>query len=130
MWSNGWYSTGDIGVLDKNGRLTLLGRLKDTINRSGHKILPAEIEQEIARDQEIIECSVVAAPDAEYGEVPWAFIQLKVGCKIDVVRLVERLKNSGLASYKIPKRFIEVAEFPRISGNKVDKMALLEIEPP
>lgn len=129
VWSNGWYSTGDIGVLDKNGRLTLLGRLKDTINRSGHKILPAEIEQEIARDQEIIECSVVAAPDAEYGEVPWAFIQLKPGCKIDVIRLIERLNNSGLASYKIPKRFIEVAEFPRISGNKVDKTALLKIEP-
>ena len=127
VWSNGWYSTGDIGVLDENGRLTLLGRLKDTINRSGHKILPAEVEQEIVRDQEIVECSIVAAPDKEYGEVPWAFVQMKANCALDTIRLIEQLKGSGFASYKIPTRFIEVAEFPRISDNKVDKQALLQM---
>jgi len=127
VWSNGWYSTGDIGVLDENGRLTLLGRLKDTINRSGHKILPAEVEQEIVRDQEIVECSIVAAPDKEYGEVPWAFVQMKAGCALDTIRLIEQLKGSGFASYKIPTRFIEVAKFPRISDNKIDKKALLQM---
>lgn len=130
VWSNGWYSTGDIGVLDEDGRLALLGRLKDTINRSGHKILPAEVEQEIVRDQEIVECSIVAAPDKEYGEVPWAFVQMQAGCALDTTHLIETLKNSGFASYEIPTRFIEVAQFPRISDNKVDKKALLQIAPP
>lgn len=130
VWSNGWYSTGDIGVLDEDGRLALLGRLKDTINRSGHKILPAEVEQEIVRYQEIVECSIVAAPDKEYGEVPWAFVQMQAGCALDTTHLIETLKNSGFASYKIPTRFIEVAQFPRISDNKVDKKALLQMVPP
>ncbi len=125
-WSNGWYATGDIGVLDGNGRLTLLGRLKDTINRSGHKILPAEIEQEIARNKDVVECSVVAAPDKAYGQVPWAFIQMRSGCDLDPAKFANDLKGSGFASYKIPARFIEVSEFPRVSDNKVDKKALLE----
>lgn len=126
VWSNGWYSTGDVGVLDENGRLTLLGRLKDTINRSGHKILPAEIEQEIARNKEVIECSIVAAPDKEYGEVPWAFVQMQAGCVLDSEKFANDLKECGFASYKIPARFIEVSEFPRVSDNKVDKKALLK----
>jgi acyl-coenzyme A synthetase/AMP-(fatty) acid ligase len=127
VWSDGWYATGDIGVLDEDGRLTLLGRLKDTINRSGHKILPAEVEREIARHPDVLECSVVAGPDREYGQVPWAFVELRPGCALDPQALAATMKTSGLASYKIPTRFIEVAQFPRISDNKIDKKALLEI---
>jgi acyl-CoA synthetase (AMP-forming)/AMP-acid ligase II len=127
VWSDGWYATGDIGVLDDNGRLTLLGRMKETINRSGHKILPAEIEQEVARHPDVRECSVVAAPDPEYGEVPWAFVELRPGCKIAPDALDEMIRNTGLAKYKIPTRFIEVATFPRVSDNKIDKKALLKM---
>jgi non-ribosomal peptide synthetase component E (peptide arylation enzyme) len=126
VWSDGWYATGDIGVLDTNGRLTLLGRIKDTINRSGHKILPAEVEHEIMGHPNVMECSVVAAPDREYGQVPWAFVQMRPGCGFDADALAGIIRNSGLASYKIPARFIEVTEFPRISDNKIDKKALLE----
>lgn len=127
VWSDGWYATGDIGVLDENGRLTLLGRIKDTINRSGHKILPAEVEQEIARHPDVRECSVVAAPDREYGQVPWAFIEPLPGCAINADAIAATIRDSGLANYKIPTRFIEVAAFPRVSDNKIDKKALLEM---
>jgi acyl-coenzyme A synthetase/AMP-(fatty) acid ligase len=127
VWSDGWYATGDIGVLDGNGRLTLLGRLKDTINRSGHKILPAEVEQEIMGHPDVMECSVVAAPDREYGQVPWAFVQMRTGFAFDADTLAQTIRDSGLASYKIPARFIEVAEFPRISDNKIDKKTLLKM---
>jgi non-ribosomal peptide synthetase component E (peptide arylation enzyme) len=129
-WSNGWYATGDVGVLDDDGRLRLLGRLKETINRSGHKILPADIEQEIALLPEIIECAVVAAPDREYGQVPWAFVQMRTGCALDPASLINALKESGFASYKIPARFIEIAQFPRINDSKVDKKALLRMASP
>ena len=125
VWSDGWYATGDIGVLDDNGRLTLLGRIKETINRSGHKILPAEIEREIARHPDVQECSVVAAPDDEYGEVPWAFVEPRPGSIIDPDALDGMIRNTGLALYKIPSRYIEVAAFPRVSENKIDKKALL-----
>lgn len=126
-WSDGWYATGDIGVLDDSGRLTLLGRIKDTINRSGHKILPAEIEKEIARHPDVLECSVVGAPDREYGQVPCAFVQMRAGCAFDADALRQTVENSGLASYKTPSRFIAVDRFPRINDSKVDKKALLEM---
>ena len=126
VWSDGWYATGDIGVLDTAGRLTLLGRFKDVINRSGHKILPTEIEKQISRHPDVIECAVVAAADNEYGEVPWAFVQMRRGRELDAGSLVEILEDNGVASYKIPSRFIAIPKFPRISGNKVDKTALLQ----
>ncbi|MBK18998.1 MAG: hypothetical protein CMM52_09210 [Rhodospirillaceae bacterium] len=127
VWSNGWYATGDVGILDDNGRLTLKGRLKDTINRSGHKILPPELEHEISRLPEVIECSVVSGPDREYGQVPWAFIQMRKGFALDHENVVDALQRSGLASYKMPTRFFEVTDFPRINDSKIDKPALLEL---
>lgn len=130
VWSEGWYATGDVGVLDVEGRLTLLGRLKDTINRSGHKILPAEVEAEIARLPDVIECSVVAAPDREYGQVPWAFVQMRPESPFDPEQIADALENSGLARYKIPTSIVEVTEFPRINDSKIDKKALLKLHQP
>lgn len=125
-WRDGWYVTGDVGCLEADGRLRLIGRLKETINRSGLKILPAEVEQEIAKHPSVFECAVVAAPDPEYGEVPWAFVQPRSGQTVDAEALIDLLKNCGLAHYKFPIRFITVESFPRVAGNKVDKKVLLE----
>ena len=104
--------------------------MKETINRSGHKILPIEIETEINKHPSVFACAVAGAPDKEYGAVPWAFVQLQAGRALDSAALAEGLRDSGMASYKIPVRFIEVAELPRINGNKVDKQALLSIATP
>lgn len=128
VWSDGWYATGDMGVLD-DGRLTLLGRSREVINRSGHKILPIEVEREIARHPDVFQCAVVAAPDAEYGEVPWAFVQARDGKALDTEGLAGILRSGGLATYKIPARFIQLAEFPRVGGNKIDKKRLLDMAP-
>ena len=125
VWRDDWYATGDMGRLDDKGRLTLLGRIKETINRSGHKILPIEIETEIAKHPDVFACAVAGAPDREYGSVPWAFVQLRTGRTFEEASLTASLRDSGMASYKIPVRFVEVAELPRINGNKVDKQALL-----
>ena len=130
VWSSGWYATGDMGRLDARGRLTLLGRKKETINRSGHKILPIELETEIAKHPSVFACAVAGAPDRAYGAVPWAFVQMQPGYALDAGTLADGLRDNGLASYKIPSRFIEVAELPRINGNKVDKKALLAMIPP
>ena len=104
--------------------------MKETINRSGHKILPIEIETEIAKHPSVFACAVAGASDNEYGAVPWAFVQLKAGYTLDPAMLAECMRHSGMASYKIPVRFIEVAELPRINGNKVDKQALLSMATP
>jgi len=129
VWSDGWYTTGDMGVLDEDGRLTLLGRSKEVINRSGHKILPIEVEQEIIKHPDVFQCAVVAAPDVEYGEVPWAFVQVREGKSLNPGSLLEMLRLVGLATYKIPTRFIEISEFPRVGGNKIDKKLLLNMAP-
>ena len=129
VWSDGWNATGDIATIDEDGRLRLLGRSKEVINRSGQKILPVEVEREIAKHPDVFECAVVAAPDSEYGEVPWAFIQPHKGKSLDEVDLADTLRTSGLATYKIPARFIELGEFPRVASDKIDKKALLELAP-
>ena len=126
VWNDGWYSTGDIGVLDDDGRLTLLGRLKDTINRSGLKILPTEIEREISGSDDVLECCVVGGPDKEYGQVPWAFVQMRDGVPLSIEALDTLLTASGMAAYKKPVAYFPVTEFPRISDNKIDKAALIE----
>ena len=129
VWTDGWYSTGDMGTLDGDGRLTLLGRRKEVVNRSGHKILPIEVEREIAKHPTVFQCAVVAAPDAEYGQVPWAFVQVRDGMSMDAGGLAAALREGGLATYKIPARFIELEELPRVSGNKIDKKRLLDMVP-
>lgn len=126
-WSGGWCATGDIGALDAAGRLTLLGRASEVINRSGHKILPAEVEQEIARHPDVFQCAVVAAPDAEYGEAPWAFVQPREGRTLDAEALADSLRAGGLATYKTPVRFVGLDALPRIGGGKIDKSALLRM---
>ena len=129
VWSDGWNTTGDIAAIDEDGRLRLLGRSKEVINRSGQKILPVEVEREIAKHPDVFECAVVAAPDPEYGEAPWAFIQPHEGRSLDPEVLADALRASGLATYKIPTRFIELGEFPRVASDKIDKKALLELAP-
>ncbi len=128
-WSDGWYATGDMGALDADGRLTLKGRAKEVINRSGHKILPAEVEREINLHPSVFDCAVVGAPDAAYGEVPWAFVQPRAGERFDRQTVIDMLEATGMARYKIPVRFVEVAEMPRVGDNKIDKKALLEMAP-
>ena len=129
VWSEGWNATGDIATIDEDGRLRLLGRSKEVINRSGQKILPAEVEREIAKHPDVFECAVVAAPDPEYGEAPWAFVQPHAGRSLDAAVLADALRASGLATYKIPTRFIELSEFPRVASDKIDKKALLQMAP-
>ncbi len=127
-WSGGWNVTGDVALIEEGGRLRLLGRNKEVINRSGHKILPGEVECEIARHPDVFACAVVAAPDPEYGEAPWAFVQPRAGKEVDAPALARALRASGLATYKMPARFIAVSEFPRVGGNeKIDKKRLLQM---
>jgi len=130
VWTDGWYATGDMGALDEDGRLTLKGRAKETINRSGYKILPAEVEHEIVRHPSVFDCAVVAAPDADYGQVPWAFVQPAEGETFEKADVVAMLKASGMAHYKIPVRFVTLADLPRVGDNKIDKKRLLDMAPP
>ena len=127
VWSNGWFSTGDICLIDENGRLTLLGRKNEVINRSGLKILPYEIEHEISKYSDVSECAVIKKKDAEYGEVPYAYVTLIKNKSLDTQELKKFLLSQGLATYKIPDQILQVSDFPRVAGNKIDKNKLIEM---
>lgn len=125
--AHGWFSTGDIGVLDEQGYLTITDRLKDVIIRGGENISATEIEAMLARVDGIAEVAVVAMPDAKYGERACAFVRVKAGnVALDLQRIRTQLENFGLAKIKWPEALEIVNDFPRTPSGKIKKYVLRE----
>ncbi|OHU99491.1 class I adenylate-forming enzyme family protein [Mycobacterium talmoniae] len=118
-----WLHTGDIGVLDADGYLTLVDRVKDMIIRGGENIYPKEIESAIYTHPDVREAAVVGRPDPVYGEVPVAFVFFRDGADTTPDTLREHLTKS-LAKYKLPTEIIAVAGLPKNPVGKIDKPAL------
>ncbi len=111
--TDGWYRTGDIGVLDADGFLTITDRLKDVIIRGGENISAAEIEEAIAALPHVAEVAVVAAPDARLGEHVCAVVRLAPGVpSIDLREIAEHLERAGLARQKWPEEVRVVSRLP------------------
>lgn len=125
-----WFKTGDLARRDPAGRLSIVGRRKEMINRSGLKVFPHEVERVIAQHPSVEEAAVVGVPDPVYGEVPWAFVLPRSGANAVLGELEQHLRAAGLAPFKIPARFIVVDELPRAGGTKVSKSRLLELYAP
>ena len=119
---DGWLRTGDVGILDADGYLTLVDRAKDMIIRGGENIYPKEIEAALYGHPEIHEAAVVGRPDAVYGQVPVAFVALKPESSASVEQLAAHLEVS-LAKYKRPK-IIVVESIPKNAIGKIDKPTL------
>ncbi|WP_337587867.1 class I adenylate-forming enzyme family protein [Mycobacteroides abscessus] len=118
----GWLRTGDVGVIDADGYLTLVDRAKDMIIRGGENIYPKEIEAALYAHPKVHEAAVVGRPDAIYGQVPVAFVTPKPGADIPVEELTAHLATL-LAKYKRPE--VVVTEFiPKNAVGKIDKPAL------
>ena len=114
----GMFHTGDIGYLDDEGFLFLVDRKKDIIIRGGLNIYPREIELLILTDPRVAECAVVGRPDARYGEVPVAYVQLREGGSAFGDDLLQRT-NDRLASSMRLDSVTVVKEFPRNSLGKI-----------
>jgi acyl-CoA synthetase (AMP-forming)/AMP-acid ligase II len=123
--TDGWYATGDVGVLDDNGCLSITDRKKDIIIRGGENISAQEVEELIARIAGVAECAVVAAPDARLGEHAAVFVRMLSGYdepSLDSVRA--HLETAGLARQKWPEDLRSMEEFPRTPSGKVQKFVL------
>jgi acyl-CoA synthetase len=123
--AEGWYATGDIGVLDDEGYLTITDRKKDIIIRGGENVSAAEVEGLILGIDGVTEVAVVSAPDARYGEHGAAIVRLLPGAPtfpLGVVR--DHLQASGLARQKWPEDLRFVDEFPRTASGKIQKHVL------
>jgi acyl-CoA synthetase len=123
--ADGWYSTGDIGVVDGDGWLTITDRKRDIIIRGGENISAAEVEGLVVRMPGVAEVAVVAAPDARLGEHACAFLRLQPGAPPPVLDDVRRhLQAAGLARQKWPEELRVVDDFPRTPSSKVKKFVL------
>jgi long-chain acyl-CoA synthetase len=119
FWGD-WFRSGDIGVIDEDGYLYIVDRLKDMIITGGENVYPREVEEILYTRPEVLECVVVGLPDPEYGERVTAFIILRKGHQIDPVSLKEYLK-AHLAGFKVPKEYITVEDLPKSGAGKVLK---------
>ena len=123
----GWFSTGDVGVVDTDGYLTITDRVKDIIIRGGENVSAAEVEQLLAHMKGVAEVAVVAAPDERLGEHGCAFFRMQPGCAPpDLEAVRSHLSEAGLARQKWPEEVRVVEELPRTASGKVQKFVLRE----
>jgi acyl-CoA synthetase (AMP-forming)/AMP-acid ligase II len=119
---DGWFRTGDLGVMHPDGYIELRDRAKDIIISGGENISSVEIEQALTTHAAVLEVAVVAAPDEKWGEVPVAFVTLKDGATATAAELIDHVRGR-LARFKAPKRVVFGA-LPKTSTGKVQKKEL------
>ena len=125
--ADGWYHSGDVGVMDEDGFITITDRISDIIIRGGENISAAEIEELLMRMPAVSEVAVVAAPDARLGEHAAAVIRVgPAGSPPTLEDVRTHLGEAGLARQKWPEELIVVADFPRTASGKIQKFKLRE----
>ena len=120
---NGFFITGDLGKIDKDGYVHILGRDKDLIISGGYNIYPKEIEEILDDQVGVLESAVIGVPHIDFGETPIAIIVQETEMTPDLIAINNNLTKS-LARYKHPKKIILVDELPRNTMGKVQKNIL------
>ncbi|MEI6300359.1 MAG: AMP-binding protein [Betaproteobacteria bacterium] len=122
---NGWGLTGDVGIMDKDGFITLVDRAKDMLISGGENVYPKEIEDVLFQLEAVSECAVFGVPDAKFGELPAAYISLKAGATLTEAEVVEHCRTR-LAEFKRPRTVKFVTDFPKTPIGKIQKNVLKE----
>jgi long-chain acyl-CoA synthetase len=117
---DGWFRSGDIGYIDKEGYVFIVDRLKDMIITGGENVYPREVEEVLFTVPEIEECAVIGLPDKEWGEKVAAFIIPKAGKTISTDELKAFLKTK-MAPFKVPKVYVVTKELPKSAAGKILK---------
>ncbi|WP_420620640.1 AMP-binding protein [Candidatus Poriferisocius sp.] len=116
----GWMHTGDLAVMDDDGYINIVGRIKDMIIRGGENVYPREIEEYLYRHPDVVEVQVVGVPDARYGEEIMAWVQLRDGASLDAED-IKKFCRGQIAHYKIPRYIKFTDEFPMTITGKIQK---------
>ncbi|UYM06942.1 class I adenylate-forming enzyme family protein [Solicola gregarius] len=120
---DGWYATGDVGVVDRDGDLSLVDRLRELVIVSGFNVYPSEVEDVIVELDEIAEAAVIGVPDGETGEAVQAFV-VPADDRSSVSETVDRVRShceSRLARFKWPKHVTVTTDLPHSANGKVAK---------
>jgi fatty-acyl-CoA synthase len=121
---DGWFRTGDLGVMHPDGYIEIKDRAKDIIISGGENIASIDIERVLCAHPAVMEAAVVAGPDAKWGEVPVAFVTLKSGAAATGEQLIAYAREH-LAHFKTPKRVV-FGELPKNATGKIQKFVLRE----
>jgi len=122
---DGWLRTGDVGIFDKDGNLTIVGRSKDMILRGGENIYPREIEELLSKHPKVKDVAVVGAPDERLGEIVCAYVIPKGKETVTFNEIVSYLQGK-IQVHKLPERVEIVNKFPMTDAGKVIKARLRE----
>jgi fatty-acyl-CoA synthase len=123
--SGGWMHTGDLAVMDDEGYLNIVGRIKDMIIRGGENVYPREIEEYLYTHESIADVQVIGVPDVKYGEEIMAWVKLKDGVATTEADVKDFCKGR-IAHYKVPRYVKFVTEFPMTVTGKVRKVEMRE----
>src|SRR5439155_5161517 len=120
---NGWFRTGDQGVMDGDGYIAITGRLKEIINRGGEKISPREVDEIIMEHPAVHQCVTFGVPHDMLGEDVAAAIVLKEGAQADDKEL-RQFAAVRLADFKVPRRILILKEIPVGATGKLQRIGL------
>ncbi len=123
-FAGGWFHTGDLGVLQPDGYVKIKDRSKDVIISGGENISSLEVEDALYRHPAVMAAAVVAKPDATWGEVPCAFVELKEGAVATEAEIIAHCRER-LAHFKAPKQVL-FGPLPKTSTGKIQKFVLRE----
>ncbi|MGH9214721.1 MAG: acyl-CoA synthetase [Acidimicrobiales bacterium] len=118
-----WFRSGDVAVVDDDGYVTIVDRMKDVIISGGENVYPAEVEDVIYSHPDVAECAVIGVPDERWGEVGRAIVVRRAGAALDERALLEHL-DGRLARYKLPRSVVFADRLPRSGAGKVLKAEL------
>jgi acyl-CoA synthetase (AMP-forming)/AMP-acid ligase II len=124
-FTDGWFRTGDQGVLDADGFLTITGRLKEIINRGGEKIAPLEVDNILMTHDAVAQAVTFAMPHDKLGEDVAAAVVLRDGTRTDEKSL-RAFVAEHLANFKVPRRIVVLEEIPKGATGKMQRIGLAE----
>jgi acyl-CoA synthetase (AMP-forming)/AMP-acid ligase II len=124
-FTKGWFRTGDQGVMDADGYLTITGRLKEIINRGGEKISPREVDEVLMDHPAVQQCVTFAVPHDKLGEDVAAAVVLRDGVQASEKDLRE-FAAKRVADFKVPRKILIVAEIPKGATGKLQRIGLAQ----
>ena len=125
--ADGWVRSGDLATLDDDGNLTIVGRKKELIIRGGMNITPRELEDVIGGFPEVATVAIVGTPDERLGEIVCACVVAEPDARLELASLVDRLRDSGVATYKLPQRLEFFDALPTTASGKIQKHEILRL---